>query len=206
MHMRNRILLAAATLLALCAPSLGGDFQRPAGVVELFTSQGCSSCPPADHVLDELASSGDVIALGYHVDYWDYLGWKDTLGSPENTKRQYQYGKSLGERSVYTPQAVINADAAPNQKGNAHLVLVYFDPQHPVIIQRGENRGKTINYANPVTDIQTAGMWHGKAASFEFPKSEILRKGGCAVLLQSVRPGGLPGPILGAAMIGQPAS
>jgi hypothetical protein len=248
MHMRSRILLTAATLLALCAPSLGGDFQRPAGVVELFTSQGCSSCPPADHVLDELASSGDVIALGYHVDYWDYLGWKDTLGSPENTKRQYQYGKSLGERSVYTPQAVINGsshvnggkrsavlgaigktreagglpigiavseagdsiiintDAAPNQKGNAHLVLVYFDSQHPVVIQRGENRGKTINYANPVTDIQTAGMWHGKAASFEFPKSEILRKGGCAVLLQSVRPGGLPGPILGAAMIGQPAS
>ena len=72
--MRIRNLLTAAALFALCAPSLGGDFQRPAGVVELFTSQGCSSCPPADHVLDELAGSGDVIALGYHVDYWDYLG------------------------------------------------------------------------------------------------------------------------------------
>ena len=101
---------------------------------------------------------------------------------------------------------IINTDASPTLTGDGHLVLVTFDPEQPVVIQRGENRGKTINYANPVTDIQTAGMWHGKAASFEFPKSEILRKGGCAVLLQSVRPGGLPGPILGAAMIGRPSS
>ena len=81
---------------------------RPLGVVELFTSQGCNSCPPADRVLGELAQDDDVIALAYHVDYWDYLGWRDTLGSAENTERQRDYGRSFGSGSVYTPQAVIN--------------------------------------------------------------------------------------------------
>ena len=89
-------------------PSFAGDILKPKGVVELFTSQGCNSCPPADAVLTELAERGDVVALGYHVDYWDYLGWKDTLATPENTERQKQYGKAFGKRSVYTPQAVIN--------------------------------------------------------------------------------------------------
>ncbi|WP_274627174.1 DUF1223 domain-containing protein [Arvimicrobium flavum] len=80
----------------------------PLGVVELFTSQGCNSCPAADSVFSELVSRGDVVALAYHVDYWDYLGWRDTLGSPQNTARQYEYMKSFGAQSVYTPQAVIN--------------------------------------------------------------------------------------------------
>ena len=88
---------------------------------------------------------------------------------------------------------IIDTAAAPHGKGSAHLVLVYFDPDRPVVIERGENKGKTISYVNPVTDIQTAGMWHGKAARFEFPQSEISRKGGCAVLLQSVDADGLPG-------------
>ena len=76
-------------------------------VVELFTSQGCSSCPPADKILGELAERDDVIALAMHVDYWDYLGWKDEFGSPANTKRQRAYAQSMGERSIYTPQMVI---------------------------------------------------------------------------------------------------
>ena len=76
-------------------------------VVELFTSQGCSSCPPADRILGELAERDDVIALAMHVDYWDYLGWKDEFASPANTKRQRAYARAMGERSVYTPQMVI---------------------------------------------------------------------------------------------------
>ena len=78
------------------------------GVVELFTSQGCSSCPPADEALQQFIERDDVLALAFHVDYWDYLGWKDTLASPENTERQYAYAKTFKSRTVYTPQAVIN--------------------------------------------------------------------------------------------------
>lgn len=78
------------------------------GVVELFTSQGCSSCPPADAALADFAQDRNVLALGYHVDYWDYLGWRDTLASSENTARQRAYAKALKSRTVYTPQAIVN--------------------------------------------------------------------------------------------------
>ncbi len=80
----------------------------PKGVVELFTSQGCSSCPPADRVLGELAQRDDVVALAYHVDYWNYLGWRDTFSSEQSTKRQYDYARTLGRKSVYTPQVIVN--------------------------------------------------------------------------------------------------
>jgi hypothetical protein len=92
----------------------GGESRKPLGVVELFTSQGCSSCPPADAFFSELVAKGEVIALAYHVDYWDYLGWHDTLARPENTQRQRDYGRAFGVRSVYTPQAVINGRAHVN--------------------------------------------------------------------------------------------
>lgn len=82
--------------------------KAPVGVVELFTSQGCSSCPPADAVLGELVQQGNVVALSYHVDYWNYLGWEDTLSSEQSTERQYDYARTLGRKSVYTPQVVIN--------------------------------------------------------------------------------------------------
>ncbi|MEG6507904.1 DUF1223 domain-containing protein [Methyloligella sp. 2.7D] len=75
-------------------------------VLELFTSQGCSSCPPADKLLGRYAARGDVLALSYSVDYWDYLGWKDTLGSPENSARQRAYAQARGDSRVYTPQIV----------------------------------------------------------------------------------------------------
>jgi hypothetical protein len=77
-------------------------------VVELFTSQGCSSCPPADAYLGELAKRPDVIALGFHVDYWDYIGWKDRFAVPGNTERQRAYASGLGSRYVYTPQMVVD--------------------------------------------------------------------------------------------------
>ena len=76
-------------------------------VVELFTSQGCSACPPADAVLAELAERDDVIALALHVDYWDYIGWKDEFAQPAFTTRQHNYAFAAGERVVYTPQMMI---------------------------------------------------------------------------------------------------
>lgn len=110
---RNAIRLcvsgAGFAILALGgSPGMAEPGTDPVGVVELFTSQGCSSCPPADSVFSELAEKENVVALAYHVDYWDYLGWRDTLGNPDNTARQYEYMKAFRARTVYTPQAVIN--------------------------------------------------------------------------------------------------
>lgn len=98
------------------ATALGGAASRarampiavPVDVVELFTSQGCSSCPPADELVLRNKDAEDVLYLSLHVDYWDYLGWRDTFGSPENSARQRAYAEVRGDRQVYTPQAVIN--------------------------------------------------------------------------------------------------
>jgi len=80
-------------------------------VVELFTSQGCSSCPPADKVIGELAKDPSVIALSMPIDYWDYLGWKDTLADSRFSARQKAYSHVRGDRNVYTPQVVVNGAA-----------------------------------------------------------------------------------------------
>ncbi|QYO76797.1 DUF1223 domain-containing protein [Devosia salina] len=80
----------------------------PRAVVELFTSQGCSSCPPADALLTSLADRDDVVALAYHVDYWDYIGWEDTFGDKGFSDRQRAYAKSWGSSRIFTPQMVIN--------------------------------------------------------------------------------------------------
>lgn len=80
-------------------------------VVELFTSQGCSSCPPADAYLGRLAARDDVIALAYHIDYWDYIGWPDPFADAAFTARQRAYRLSLGNRTIYTPQMVLDGDA-----------------------------------------------------------------------------------------------
>ena len=81
---------------------------EPRGVIELFTSQGCSSCPAADKLAGELARDPSLVVMSLAVDYWDYLGWKDTLALPGHTNRQRAYSKSRGDREVYTPQAVVN--------------------------------------------------------------------------------------------------
>jgi hypothetical protein len=84
------------------------------GVLELFTSQGCSSCPPADKLLGELTRDPSLVAFSLNVDYWDSLGWKDTLADPRNSERQRAYARLRGERGVYTPQVIVN--------GTAHVV------------------------------------------------------------------------------------
>jgi hypothetical protein len=101
------MVFASAALIATPPVSAA----EPRAVIELFTSQGCSSCPPADKLLDELSHDPSVIALSLPVDYWDYLGWKDTLALPGHTRRQRAYSRVRGDREVFTPQAVINGAA-----------------------------------------------------------------------------------------------
>ena len=117
MTARARMLAFAVPALAAAICAAHPEAVRAdtfAGVVELFTSQGCSSCPPADAELARLVEQGDVLALSYHVDYWNYLGWADTLSSAANTERQYGYARSLKRKNVYTPQAVINGEDHTN--------------------------------------------------------------------------------------------
>jgi hypothetical protein len=105
---RNALLLGATTLFASPTSHAKTDSLV---LVELFTSQGCSSCPPADELAAELVNIPNTIVLSFNVDYWDYLGWRDTLAKPEYTQRQYDYAKSRGDGSVYTPQMIVNGDA-----------------------------------------------------------------------------------------------
>jgi hypothetical protein len=104
----RKTLFAALFAGFLAHPVAAAD--RPV-VVELFTSQGCSSCPPADALLGELAQRKDVLALAYHVDYWDRLGWKDPYSSAAATRRQRQYGDQFRLRAIYTPQIVVDGRA-----------------------------------------------------------------------------------------------
>ncbi|MBZ5760795.1 MULTISPECIES: DUF1223 domain-containing protein [Rhizobium] len=106
--MSVRFLISLLAGVALTGAAHAQDLGKLKGVVELFTSQGCASCPPADAALKQLIEQGNVVALAYHVDYWNYLGWNDTMSSKDNTARQYAYARTLGRSSVYTPQAVLN--------------------------------------------------------------------------------------------------
>lgn len=103
---------AFAVVAGLSTPLAAQEGAQEAVAVELFTSQGCAACPPADALLGEISVRDDVVALGLHVDYWNYLGWSDTLGAAANSRRQRDYAAALGERMVYTPQMVIDGATA----------------------------------------------------------------------------------------------
>lgn len=222
---------------------------KPKAVVELFTSQGCSSCPPADEVVADLVSEGEVLALTLPVDYWDYLGWRDTLAKPEHTERQRAYAKGRQDRNVYTPQAVVNGqihvvgsrrgriddtidqlqnagsagssslpldvtvekssealtisvDGSSDIGENTTIWLVFYDNEHVVNIDRGENRGRKVTYHNVVRDMRPIGMWKGTRTQMVLPLSELSKSGydNCAVLVQETIKGN-PGAILGAATL-----
>lgn len=118
--MPRRLAALAAMLccLASLSPDMPGARAQTTGagaatvVVELFTSQGCSACPPAEAVLRRLDGEPGVIALALHVDYWDYLGWRDAFADPRHTDRQKAYAREAGKRTVYTPQAVVHGGHA----------------------------------------------------------------------------------------------
>ena len=240
--MSPRFLIPLFAGVVLAGP-LHAEDGTPKGVVELFTAQGCSSCPPADAAFRKLVNQGNVIALAYHVDYWNYLGWADTLSSKENTERQYGYARTMGRSNVYTPQAIVNGrghlagsdlnginskiDTYSSEgngltipisasmrgdeleikigagQGKANVVMVYFDKEKTIEVEKGENSGKKLSYLHSVTNVETVGMWDGKATSLTLPASVLQRPQleGCAILLQSATADGDPAAILGATVV-----
>ncbi|WP_413990463.1 DUF1223 domain-containing protein [Labrys okinawensis] len=100
----RRTVVATLFLSIACGPAMA----QPRAVIELFTSQGCSSCPPADKMMGNWSKDPTLIALSLPVDYWDYLGWKDTLASHSFSQRQRAYSEARGDRAVYTPQIVVD--------------------------------------------------------------------------------------------------
>ncbi len=110
---RRSLLIGGAATAGLAVTAMRTAAAKPQGAtegpwaVELFTSQGCSSCPPADAYLGLLAKRPDIVALSYHVDYWDYIGWKDAFATRATTERQRSYARVLKQRYVYTPEMVV---------------------------------------------------------------------------------------------------
>jgi hypothetical protein len=106
--MLRRRLASAPLIVGLLIASCAVARAEPRALLELFTSQGCSSCPAADKLLGEFANDPSLVALSVPIDYWDYLGWKDTLANPAHSARQRAYARVRGDRQVYTPQIVVN--------------------------------------------------------------------------------------------------
>ena len=237
--MVRRCLAYAAAVAGLsAAASLTSAEADNGAVIELFTSQGCSSCPAADALLDRIAAEPNTVAITLAIDVWDYLGWKDTLADPRNTVRWKAYSKSRGDRQVYTPQAVINgAEHALGSDRSAIDKAITKSRKHPqvmsvsvrlegrqvtivgdpgigaavdvvvvglaravtVMIQRGENKGRTVTYHNVVRSWERLESWNGKPGSFPLPALKRDGVDATAVLVQASNDG-MPGAILGAAV------
>jgi hypothetical protein len=148
-------------VIASTATALAADTRA---VVELFTSQGCSSCPPADELIGQLAKDPSLVAMSLPIDYWDYLGWKDTLAKPGHTARQRAYAQARGDRAVYTPQAVINGAVHVQGSDKSAIERAIAQTRHqagtlslPVTVSVADGR---LNVAVPEAKDQRAGeIW-----------------------------------------------
>ena len=163
MFARARILAPTIAALVLCLGLLAGGATRAADdgaapvVVELFTSQGCSSCPAADAFLGELAGRKDVLPFSMHVDYWNYIGWTDPYAREQNTARQKAYMHSLGTSYVYTPQMVIDganhAVGSDRSAVDAAIEAARETPgPHVKVAIRAESNGR-LHLTIPASDI-----------------------------------------------------
>ena len=123
--MARRGVAPALAIACFVISSFAARAGNPVAVLELFTSQGCSSCPPADRLVGQLSNDPALIALSIPIDYWDYLGWRDTLASPAHSARQRAYARIRGDGQVYTPQIVVNgaADALGSDQGSVERAI-----------------------------------------------------------------------------------
>src|SRR5438477_2401018 len=152
-------MLAGAALVALAA-TVGGASAQPLTVVELFTSQGCSSCPPANANLINVKDQPGVLALSFNVTYWDYLGWKDTFGRQEFTQRQVNYEPPLGHDGPFTPQVVVNGDrdTVGARPGEIQKLIA-----QSLINKGGRTQGPEVSLSNGKVSIGAGKAPGGKA-------------------------------------------
>ncbi len=212
--------LSVCAIIAIIRPA----HADPRAVVELFTSQGCSACPPADKILGELAKDPNVIALSMPIDYWDYLGWKDTLADSRFSARQKAYSHMRGDRdgiegainTTHNANGVMSVPVTMTLSGkqinvsvaaskvpaatHGEVWICSVSKAVPISIGRGENRGRELTYYNVVRNILKVGDWNGSSGSWTVPLENISRDGVDAAVVY-VQDGNRekPGPMLGAA-------
>jgi hypothetical protein len=160
--MKHRAFALALTAAAIVTPALAGE---PRAVIELFTSQGCSSCPPADKLAGQLQQDPSVLVLSLPVDYWDYLGWKDTLALHGHTVRQKGYAQARGDGAVYTPQVVVNgvvhalgSDKAAIEKAIDETRAKAQPLTVPVALKVADGK-LTVNVADAANGAGKAEIW-----------------------------------------------
>jgi hypothetical protein len=136
-----RSVLALFAILPACSVASGDPMPAKSGpvILELFTSQGCSSCPPADKILAKLAANGEVagkqvLPLSFHVDYWNDLGWADPYSQPAWTQRQHQYADALGDTRVYTPELVVGGAAGMVGSNVASITTAITSADRPALL------------------------------------------------------------------------
>ncbi|HEX3581443.1 MAG TPA: DUF1223 domain-containing protein [Thermoanaerobaculia bacterium] len=160
-------------------------------VVELFTSQGCSSCPPADRLLAELRRDPNVIAIAYHVDYWDHLGWRDPFSAHEWTQRQMEYVRTLKLPSAYTPQIVVDGKrqmvgsdpvavrtaigAAEREERNTPAMRLTTENGSAVVVTNAPRAGLQLLVV-ALSDEQTTKIERGENAGLTLANANIARK------------------------------
>lgn len=181
------------SILLISFDSRAADIYSPKGIVELFTSQGCSSCPAADEFITSVHRDKNLLALAWHVDYWDYLGWEDTFAKSDHEDRQRRYSVSFGENQIYTPQVVINgrSHAVGHHVEKIQTILKEYESQNkglfvPIIttinkdaldieIAHGADTGKAtlwmVYFANQAVVHVERGENHGKELTY----SNIVR-------------------------------
>jgi hypothetical protein len=160
---RKMLIVALGAVVLVALHTTAGAADRELTVVELFPSQGCSSCPPADAILGELSERDDVLALSLHVEYWDYLGWADPFASAEHTGRQRQYARRFGLHYVYTPQMVIQGSLQVTGSDRARVLAGIKEsrdgPSASLRLWRHDDGGLTVDVADPPADAMDAMVW-----------------------------------------------
>jgi hypothetical protein len=167
----RRILWGFALSLALASPVLAGEFKLgPKAVLELFTSQGCSSCPKADAMFEQVGKRPDVVTLAYHVDYWDYIGWQDTFGTPENSDRQRDYAEAWGSSRIFTPQMVVNGKGGVVGSKTDAVNGALASATLPLTVSLTEQQGGLIDISVPAMPTSPAAR-SGSSPSSTMPRS-----------------------------------